>query len=185
MNLITPRLRLREYAEDDFEGVHAYSRDPETVQFMTWGPNSPEDTRTFIRTAIEQQTSEPRLNYHFVVTLVNDGRIIGGCGIHLRNPEQRSAEIGYCFHKSYWGQGFASEAAAALLRFGFERLNLHRILATCDPRNLGSARVMEKNGMRREAHFIENLWQKGAWRDSWLYAILEREWRQQSSNLSK
>jgi len=175
--LSTPRLTLRQYAASDFEGVHAYSKDPETVRFMTWGPNTPEETRTFIELAISQQSETLRLNYHFVVTLRESDQIIGGCGIHLHRPEHRGAEIGYCFNKSFWHQGFATETAAALLKFGFLRLDLHRIIATCDPRNKGSEGVMKKNGMRKEARFIQELWQKGEWRDSLLYAILESEWR--------
>jgi len=175
--ITTSRLILREYAETDFEGVHAYSQDPETVRFMTWGPNSPEQTRDFIAQAILQQMEEPRLNYHFVVALRESGQIIGGCGIHIRRPEHRSAEIGYCVNRSFWGQGFATESMGVLLKFGFEERNLHRIIATCDPRNIGSERVMQKNGMRKEAHFVKELWQKGEWRDSLLYAILESEWQ--------
>jgi RimJ/RimL family protein N-acetyltransferase len=175
--ITTPRLILREYTEKDFEGVHAYSKDPETVRFMTWGPNSPEETRGFLQLVISQQTIEPRLNYHFVVALRESGQIIGGCGIHIRRPEHRSAEIGYCFNQKYWGQGYATETMSALLKFGFEELKLHRIIATCDPRNIGSERVMQKNGLRQEAHFIQELWQKGEWRDSLLYAILESEWQ--------
>lgn len=179
--ITTPRLTLREYREADFEGVHAYSKDPRTVRFMTWGPNTSEDTRNFIQLAISQQTVEPRLNYHFVVVLRERDQIIGGCGIHIRRPEHRGAEIGYCFNRQFWGQGYATEVMQALLKFGFEELNLHRIIATCDPRNTGSERVMQKNGLRKEAHFIHELWQKNEWRDSLLYAILESEWQAQQN----
>lgn len=174
----TDRLILREYRETDFEGVHIYSKDPETVKFMLWGPNTPEDTHNFIQLAIAQQSIETRVNYHFVVTLRETGQIIGGCGIHLRRPEHRGAEIGYCFNQQFWGQGYATEATGALLKFGFKDLGLHRIIATCDPHNLGSERVMQKNGLRKEAHFVEELWQGkfNEWRDSLLYAILESEW---------
>jgi ribosomal-protein-alanine N-acetyltransferase len=178
----TPRLILREYAETDFKGVHAFSQDPETVRFMTWGPNTPEDTRAFIQLAISQQAVEPRRNYHFVVALQQNDQIIGGCGIHIRRPDHQGAEIGYCYNRRFWGQGYATEATAALLRFGFMNLGLHRIIATCDPRNRGSERVMQKNGMRKEAHFIQELWnaRRGEWRDSLLYAILENEWHELS-----
>jgi RimJ/RimL family protein N-acetyltransferase len=175
--ITTPRLVLCEYAESDFKGVHTYSKDPETVRFMTWGPNKPEETKAFIRLAISQQTLEPRVNYHFVVRLRATGQIIGGCGIHIRRPEHRGAEVGYCFNRQFWGQGYATGTMKALLNFGFEELKLHRIIATCDPRNIGSARVMQKNGLRKEAHFIQELWQKNEWRDSLLYAILEHEWK--------
>lgn len=175
----TLRLILREYTLEDFEGVQDYSRDPDTVQFMTWGPNTPEDTRNFIQLAISQQPVEPRVNFHFVVELQETRQIIGGCGIHIRQPEHRGAEIGYCFNRNFWGQGFGTESMAALLKFGFEQLNLHRIIATCDPRNIGSERVMKKNKLHKEAHFIEKLWhaKNHEWRDSLLYAILDREWQ--------
>ena len=179
ISIVTQRLILREYATEDFEEVHEYSRDPETVRFMTWGPNSPEDTRKFIQLAITQLSVEPRVNYHFVVTLRKTHRIIGGCGIHIRRPEHRGAEIGYCFNSNYWGKGYATEAMGALLKFGFKELNLHRIIATCDPANIGSEYVMQKNGLHKEAHLIEERWntKKHEWRDSLLYAILDREWQ--------
>ncbi|HIE58067.1 MAG TPA: N-acetyltransferase [Anaerolineales bacterium] len=177
ITLPTDRLLLREYNEADFDSVHAYARDPETVRFMTWGPNTPEQTRAFIREVIAQQQVEPRVNYHLVVTLRESGQIIGGCGIHIRQPEHRSAEIGYCFNRDFWGQGYATETMAGLLRFGFERLKMHRIYARCSPLNIGSERVMQKNGLRKEAHFRQIYWRKGQWRDSLLYAILENEWK--------
>jgi RimJ/RimL family protein N-acetyltransferase len=177
--ITTPRLILREYFEADFEGVHNYARDAETVHFMTWGPNTPEDTSNFIKLAISQQTIEPRDHYHLVVTLKEGAQIIGGCGIHIHRPEHKSAEIGYCFNKQFWKQGYATETMHALLEFGFETLQMHRIIATCNPLNTGSERVMQKNGLRKEAHFVQELWQKGRWRDSLLYAILESEWFKQ------
>ena len=174
--ITTPRLILREYFEADFDGVHAYARDAETVRFMTWGPNKPEETRNFIQLAISQQSIEPRVHYHLVVALKESAQIIGGCGIHIHRPEHKNAEIGYCFNRQFWRQGYATETMRALLEFGFETLQMHRIIATCDPLNIGSERVMQKNGLRKEAHFVQELWQKGRWRDSLLYAILESEW---------
>ena len=89
IQISTARLLLREYSEGDFCGVHEYAKDPEVTHFMTWGPNTPEDTRNFIRQAISQQATLPRLSYHFAVTLNDSGQIIGGCGIHIREPDQR------------------------------------------------------------------------------------------------
>jgi len=70
-----------------------------------------------------------------------------------------------------------TEAVRALVGYGFGELKLHRIAADCDPRNIGSWRVMEKIGMRREGHLLENLLLAGEWVDSYVYAILAREWR--------
>lgn len=172
----TSRLILREYTEADFEGVHTYAKDPETVRFMTWGPNSPKETHEFIQLAIAHQKQKSRVNFHRVITLKEIDQIIGGCGIHIRQPKHKSGEIGYCLNKQFWNQGYATETMRGLLKFGFETLHLHRIIARCDSENIGSERVMQKNGLRKEAHFVHELWQKGHWRDSLLYAILESEW---------
>jgi len=75
----------------------------------------------------------------------------------------------------YWSRGIGTEAAGALIRFGFEKLGLHRIIAKCDPMNMASWRVMEKTGMRREGRLRENVKIRGEWRDSLLYSILEHE----------
>ena len=90
---------------------------------------------------------------------------------------QRQASLGYCMHPDYWGQGYMTEAAAALLKFGFEEMTWRRITSFCDPDNIGSWRVMEKIGMRREGHEREAKWFKGRWHDWLRYAILNHEWR--------
>ena len=77
---------------------------------------------------------------------------------------------------SYWGRGYMTEAGRAILDVAFREIDLHRVWATCDPRNRASYRVMEKLGMRREAHFRKGVMEKGEWRDSYLYAILAEEW---------
>jgi RimJ/RimL family protein N-acetyltransferase len=82
----------------------------------------------------------------------------------------------YVLRRDLWGNGYIPEAARALVDFGFRSLKLHRVLVDCDPGNLASLRVAEKLGLRREAHFIENYWFKGAWCDSVICAVLEREW---------
>jgi ribosomal-protein-alanine N-acetyltransferase len=180
ITLWTPRLLIRDCLIGDFPGVHKYSRDPETVKYMTWGPNSPEDTQKFINLAISQQTIHPRVNYHLVILCRETMNVLGGCGIHIQQPDFNNATIGYGFNKSFWGKGYATETVGVLLKFGFETLGLHRIIATCDVHNIASARVMEKNNMRREAHFVKHIWQRSEWRDSYLYAILEEEWQDQA-----
>lgn len=93
--------------------------------------------------------------------------------MHL-NPKQ--GEIGYCFAQEHWGNGYASEAASALLRFGFRELGLHRIYATCRPGNIGSAAVMRKIGMTYEGHLRGHMFHKGGWHDSYQYSILAHEY---------
>ena len=173
--LHTERLTLRDFAADDWFAVHSYAADPEVARYMDWGPNSDAETRAFIERVLVIRQAAPRRDFELAITLRADGRLIGGCGIHISNPRNREGWIGYILRRDCWGQGYASEAARALLGFGFGALDLHRIFATCDLRNLASARVLEKIGMRHEGHMREHRWQKTEWRDSLLYAILEQE----------
>jgi RimJ/RimL family protein N-acetyltransferase len=175
----TKRLLLRDFKEADWKAVHSYASDPEVVRYVDWGPNTVEETKSFIRRAIATQKEQPRRNYHFAIVLKTENRLIGACGIFVSNPDNREGWIGFVLNRHFWGQGYATEAAKALVIFGFKKLNLHRIFATCDPANIASARVLEKIGMQREGRLREHKWVKGKWRDSLLYALLNHEWKEQ------
>ncbi|TMV46596.1 GNAT family N-acetyltransferase [Paenibacillus mesophilus] len=174
MQLETRQLIIREFTVEDTLAVHDYASNTEVAKYMIWGPNTEEETASFIDRAIEMQRRQPRLDYEFAVELKEEGQLIGVCGIHLSEPLQ--GEIGYCFHPYRWGRGYASESAKALLQFGFENLGLHRIYATCRPENIGSAKVMEKIGMKYEGHLRGHMRHKGKWHDSFQYSILEDEY---------
>lgn len=182
----TPRLELREFTEmelrefteSDCEAVHVFASDAEVVRFQDWGPNSVEQTRDFIAQARDAASEESRTRYALAVILQNCGNatLIGSCELVVER-EHEAGIIGYSLARQHWGRGYATEAASLLLRLGFDSLGLHRISATADIRNVASWRVLEKVGMRREAHFREHMRQRGEWRDSVVYAILEGEWR--------
>ncbi len=183
--LRTDRLLLRRFTADDLAAIHGYARDPEVVRYMPWGPNSLSQTRAFLRQVLKTYGSGAGEDHPFAVTLLQDGSLIGGCEISRQpNPDNREWMIGYCLHRGHWGRGYGCELARALICFGFGELGCHRIVATCDPRNVGSWRVMEKAGMRREGLLREHKWQKGAWRDSYIYSILECEWQATESETS-
>ncbi len=172
----TKRLRLRPFRPEDRDDVHAYGSDPMVSRFMVWGPNSEEDTETFLGKAIEAQDRWPRTDVGLAMELKATGRMIGSIRLWVVDADQRTAEIGYSLARAQWRKGLTSEAAAALMKVGFETLGLHRITATCDVRNRGSWGVMRKLGMRREAVFRRDRMVKGAWRDTYLYALLADEW---------
>jgi ribosomal-protein-alanine N-acetyltransferase len=174
MRLETNRLIIREFTTEDAASVHQYASKVEVAAYMIWGPNTEEETAAFIGRTIEMQQQQPRVDYELAVVLKESNKLIGGCGIHISEPMQ--GEIGYCFNPLYWRQGYASESAAALLRFGFRTLGLHRIYATCRPNNIGSAKVMESNGMKFEGHLRGHMRHKGEWHDSFQYSILEDEY---------
>jgi ribosomal-protein-alanine N-acetyltransferase len=174
MRLETDRLIIREFTSEDVAAVHQYASNVEVATYMIWGPNTEEQTGAFINRTMEMQQQQTRVDYELAVVLKESHMLIGGCGIHVSKPMQ--GEIGYCFNPLYWRQGYASESAAALIRFGFEELGLHRIYATCRPDNMGSARVMENIGMKYEGHLREHMQHKGKWHDSFQYSILEHEY---------
>jgi RimJ/RimL family protein N-acetyltransferase len=176
MPIETERLLLRDFVEEDWRAVHEYGSDPEVVRYLPWGPNTEGDSRDFISRSIAIQSESPRRRFEIGIVLKEEGRLIGGCGIRENNPTLMEGNMGYVLNKDYWGRGIATEAARALVRFGFETLNLHRIFATCFPENKASERVLQKCGMSLEGRLRENLLMRGEWRDSLLYAILDREW---------
>ncbi len=172
----TASLILREFRRDDRERVHEYAVDPEVYQYMPWGPNSEDETSAFVERAIASRHRDPRLHFELAITLREDGRLIGGAGIRAENEFFRTADMGYCLRRDAWGKGLATEAAAGLIGFGFRQLGVHRIWATCDTRNVLSARVLEKAGMKLEGTMRDDTWLRGHWRSSHLYSILDDEW---------
>ncbi len=173
--LQTERLELRDFREEDVDAVHEWASDPEVVRFMGWGPNTREQTREFLQRKFAERTGEPRRTWGLAVVRRDTGRVIGSVGLRL-NEHLQQAALGYCYHQDAWGQGFATEAALEVLRFGFEQLGLHRIHASADARNGASVRVLDKIGMRQEGRLREHVLMRGEWRDSYLYAILQHEW---------
>jgi ribosomal-protein-alanine N-acetyltransferase len=182
MEIITERLRLREFVIEDWRAVQAYHQDPRYQRYYPERALSDTAEHAFVLGFIEDQNAKPRLYYQFALQLLQTGKLIGNVGIRLRSlgkrePEARQADIGYELDPAYWGRGFASEAARAVLEFGFMELRVHRIWAYCLAENLASAHVLEKLGMRLEGRLREDEYFKGRWWDSLIYAILEQQWR--------
>ena len=173
----TERLTLREYALADEAAVHAYACDPIVSRYDTWGPNSAEQTREHFERRMAEQRQWPRDDVTLLAELRRERKAIGSVRLWVVDGSNRTAAIGYTFNRLYWNSGFATEAARALLECAFGTLNMHRVIATCDTRNGASWRVMEKLGMRREAEFIRDEFQKGEWRNTYLYALLHDEWQ--------
>jgi RimJ/RimL family protein N-acetyltransferase len=169
----TERLLLRDFEPGDRDAAHAYGSGPEVVRFLHFGPNDEAATDTFIRHVLALQQPGPRDDWTLAVVRKSDGPLIGACSLRVR--DEYSGDIGYVYRREAWGQGYGSEAVRAIVDAGFEQLGLRRIWATCDARNTGSARVLEKAGMQREGHFRRDRLQRGEWRDTYFYAILADE----------
>jgi RimJ/RimL family protein N-acetyltransferase len=174
----TERLLVRRYKEDDFDALLAIQSRPDVARWLYWGPRSPDEVRESLEHKRVAATLAEDDDCVSVALIRRDtGELIGDCSICLRSREHRQGEIGFIVHPDHQGQGFATEAARALLELCFVDLDLHRVIGRLEARNTASAGVLERIGMRREAHLIENEFVKGEWQSELVYAILQREWR--------
>ena len=173
----TPRLSLRPLTMDDFDAMYAMHRRADVARYLYWEPHDLAQTREWLAHRVNQTRLDHVTDMIALAVQRRDtDEVIGWANLRLVSAEHSQGELGYVLHPDHQGRGFATEVAIALLRLGFEGAELHRICARCDGRNAASARVMERAGMRREAHLRENEFVKGEWTDELVYALLAKEW---------
>lgn len=166
----TKRLLLRPIATDDWAAVHGYMSDREVTAFLPEGVLDEAACQAFVAKNAGDDADA------IAVVEQDTGAFIGHMPFHpWFGP--RTHEIGWVLGRPYQGRGYATEAAGALMAHAFETLACHRVIATCQPENPASWRVMEKLGMRREAHFRSALFRGGdEWWDEYFYALLAEEY---------
>ena len=175
----TDRLSVRPATADDLEATWRYRQRPEVFEWITSGSGDFEEYSARFR-------HEPRLTKTLVVEL--DGVVIGDLMVAVEDAwaqaeveelaKNAQAEIGWAFDPAHGGQGYATEAVDALIRLCFEELGLRRVHANCFSDNVASWRLMERLGMRREVHAVqESLHRTRGWLDGYGYALLAEEWR--------
>jgi len=196
VRIVTHRLVLREIEESDLVALHNYWSDSEVARYMPRGPLTEDGVKSLVQTAITGRRSQPRRYFRLAMVLKEGERIIGDCVCRVSDPENREdfsriigqAYIGFFFSREVWGHGYATEVAGSLA-FGFEHLGLAKIWAWCDTENEASVRVLEKVGVRREAHVRKSLMVQGEWRDCFVYCLLSDECvpeiRSRSQNVQK
>ena len=176
MQIATERLLLREFSADDWRAVLDYQRDPLYLRYYPWEDRTEAEARAFVEMFRDWQFEQPRRRFQFAITRREDGELIGNCGIRRKPDNEWEADIGYELAPGWWGRGYATEAARAVVDFGFGELGLQRISSWCNADNVGSARVLERLGFRKEGRLRRNEYFKGRWWDTLLYAMLAEEW---------
>jgi len=175
--LETPRLRLRQLTTADTDTLLSYRGDPEVCKYL---PFVPMDATEIARRLKEQWFRTDLVEDDEHVTLGAErrdtGELIGDVILFLKSRENGNGEIGWVFHPSVAGQGYATEAATAMLDWAFGPVGLRRVIARLDELNTSSARLCERLGMRLEARLVENEFFKGVLSSELDYAILDREW---------
>lgn len=171
-----PDVALRPLELTDWPAVHSWSSLPEVCRYQPWGPNSDADAEEFVRAAVDAWSARPRLREPYAALV--DGEVLGMGELHLGEPARhRQGAISYVVHPRVWRRGVGTAIGAGLLRIGFAERGLHRIAATCDPRNAGSAAVLRRLGMAYEGTLRHTMLLRDGWRDSETFSIIEDEWR--------
>lgn len=172
MELITERLLIRRFIETDAEAFYDYFSNPNVLKFEPFIPMTKEE-------AIEEVKWRMGDERFFAVCLKN-GQLIGN--LYFSKGDFDTYEVGYVFNDKYWSKGYASESLKALLAHAFLNLNVRRIVAKCDPKNMPSWKLLERVGMRREGTLLQSVYffkdEDGnpIWKDTYEYGLLATEY---------
>jgi len=167
------RLIYRKFREDDFSVMFDWHSNAENMGYRSDGVKTEARMREYLNGVIAEANEDECKNFWFAAVRKDDNVLIGE-GLIMDIPEK--PEIGWLVGKDYWQRGYGTEIGSALLRYSFEILNLRRVIAGCHVDNHASYKLMEKIGMRREAHFIKARKIGNEWCDRYQYAILREEW---------
>lgn len=174
----TARLLLRPYADTDLAALLDIYRRPDVVRYLYEQPRDADSVREMIRNRRDNVALTKGGDYLSLVLTRKEApeTVIGTAMLAWVSEEHAQGEVGYTLHPDHQGKGYATEITRTLVDLGFREIKLHRITGRLDARNLASGRVLEKAGMRKEAHLVENEFVKGEWTDEAIYAILRSEW---------
>jgi RimJ/RimL family protein N-acetyltransferase len=174
--IVTERLVLRRYTHDDIPDVLRFVSQPSLAGVTSKRIQATEEgVRKYIDLQNSYQPFEKDKVFELAVERKEDGKVIGLLGLICQ--DHRQGEIGWALGVEYRGQGYATEAARALMDYGFNSLGLHRIHADTSSDNLASWRIMERLGMRQEALLRGSVYEEGKWVDRYIYGMLADEWR--------
>jgi len=178
IEITTDRIKLRLIELLDIDSIHQLHALPETDEYNTLGiPKNIEETKSIIEPWIAENKLNDIKNYTFAIESKLEGKFMGLFGLKLGSKKYNRGEVWYKIHSDYWNKGYATESLKAVINFGFETLQLHRIEAGCAVNNLGSIKVLEKVGMIREGRGRQILPLKSGWSDNFTYSIIKTDKR--------
>ncbi|MDB5344084.1 MAG: ydaF [Schlesneria sp.] len=174
-------LILRRVKYGDKSDLFEIYSHPDVVRYQLFEAWTLEQAEWLVCSQYEIKAGDPGVPFFLVAVYVPDDKVIGDCQLTISSAPDRQGEIGFALNPNYGGRGLATKMVGTALGFAFNHLDLHRIIASVDVRNEPSWRLMERVGMRREAHFIHRNFVNGEWIDDYVYAILDEEWRARNS----
>ncbi|WP_193614149.1 GNAT family N-acetyltransferase [Nocardioides lijunqiniae] len=170
------RLRLRPFVDADTESLYAMHSDAHVLRYWD-APPWQDPTRAQAFLSRSREMAEEGSGVRLVLELASDGSFLGWIGLTHWDPAHHKASLGYVLAETAWGHGYATEAGRAVLQWAFDTLDLNRVQAETDTRNLASARVLEKLGFRHEGTLREDCVVAGDLSDSFVFGLLRREWQ--------
>jgi RimJ/RimL family protein N-acetyltransferase len=179
--IATERLTLRLMVPADVDDIFSYQSREDVCRYLLFEPRTRNEVEERVAkhaasTTLEKDGDYLQLALELPATQEAPARVIGDSYFTISNLENSRGEIGWTLHPDFAGRGYAAEAARAVLDLAFREIRLHRVYADLDPRNDSSIALCKRLGMREEAFFVKDLWFKGEWADTGIYAILREEW---------
>lgn len=175
-NLETDRLLLRRVAATDVNEIIEMRGNPENMKFIPRPlVTNAEEALAHFKMIDDKIENNEGINW--AITVKGNPKLIGIMGHYRIQPEHYRAEVGYMILPQYHGQGITAEALKAVVAYGFDDMGLHSVEAILDAENHASERVLQKSGFVKEAHFIENEYHNGKFRDTLVYSILEKNFK--------
>ncbi|MDB5074422.1 MAG: N-acetyltransferase [Chloroflexi bacterium] len=173
--LTTDRLLLREIQPGDAEAIFAIFSDEEAMEFYGHPPHQSLDDTHGLISQIQTRYAK-REGIRWGITLKDDDRVIGSCGLRKFDDGRHHAETGYELHREFWGQGLMAEAMVAILTYGFVEMGLHRVEAIIDDANTRSKSLLLKLGFSHEGTLRERYYFDGHFEHEYYYGLLKHEW---------
>jgi len=180
--ILTERLALRDLEVSDTQRIFEYRSRPEVSCFQSWGAQSADGIQLYLRDLSKTEPGRPGSWYQIGIILRSSGELIGDCGFQVLETEPRQADVGIALAPEFQGRGYATETLRALLDYLLVALGKDRVFGSVDPRNVRSMRLLQRVGMRKEAHRVKSLWFKGEWVDDAIFAITASEWKSRLNN---
>lgn len=168
--IYTKRTLLKLLSIKDAKDLFSYRSLPEIYKYQNWLPENISDAKDFIKTYSSNLEITEGLWKQFGIYSIKDNSLIGDCGYCIQTSNQ--AEIGYTISPPYQRKGIGSEVVKSLIGFLFKEMSILKIIAKTDPENIGSIKILERIGFRKEAHLIQSVKIRGEWKDDLIYSIL-------------
>ena len=165
---------LRDMTVDDLDAIESIAGDDRVTTWLSFESRDRDGCRAMLTAAMQNTQADPRMEYYLAITTRESESMIGFARLALGGV--KAGKLGYAINADHWGKGYAQDAVAALVDFGFRSLDLHRITAATGPENAASRAVLNRLGFTYEGQLRSHVFTNGNWRDSLLYSLLVEEW---------